>query len=83
MRMLLDVCGTALGSIRAHGFRSLLTILGIVIGVAAVIAVVAVMSGLSQSITQRFSGLGGEDRGRRMPAITGGDQHRVDVLAIQ
>jgi len=60
MRMLLDVCGTALGSIRAHGFRSLLTILGIVIGVAAVIAVVAVMSGLSQSITQRFSGLGGD-----------------------
>ncbi|MFP7722610.1 ABC transporter permease [Lysobacter sp. A3-1-A15] len=60
MRALLDVAGSALGSIRAHGFRSLLTTLGIVIGVAAVIAVVSVMSGLSRSITQKFSGLGGD-----------------------
>ncbi|MGS1079562.1 ABC transporter permease [Pseudoxanthomonas beigongshangi] len=60
MRTLLDVAASALGSIRAHGFRSLLTTLGIVIGVASVIAVVSVMSGLSNSITQRFSGLGGD-----------------------
>ena len=60
MRALLDVTGEALGSIRAHGFRSALTTLGIVIGVAAVIAVVSVMSGLSRSITQKFSGLGGD-----------------------
>ncbi len=60
MRSLLDAFSTALGSIRAHSFRSVLTTLGIVIGVAAVIAVVSVMTGLSQSITQRFSGLGGD-----------------------
>ena len=60
MRALLDVAAEAVGSIRAHGFRSILTTLGIVIGVAAVIAVVSVMSGLSRSITQKFSGLGGD-----------------------
>jgi putative ABC transport system permease protein len=54
-----DILGQAFGSIRAHAMRSMLTTLGIVIGVCAVIAVVSVMTGLSQSISQKFSGLGG------------------------
>ena len=37
----------ALGSIRAHGFRSFLTTLGIVIGVASVIGMVSIIHGLS------------------------------------
>ncbi len=48
----------ALGSIRAHGFRSFLTTLGIVIGVASVIATVSVIQGLSFTVGQQFEGLG-------------------------
>jgi putative ABC transport system permease protein len=48
----------ALGSIRAHGFRSFLTALGIVIGVASVIAMVSIIQGLSYTIGQQFQGLG-------------------------
>jgi len=48
----------ALGSIRAHAFRSFLTALGIVIGVASVIAMVSIIQGLSVMIGQQFAGLG-------------------------
>src|SRR5512134_2781504 len=48
----------ALGSIRAHSFRSFLTTLGIVIGVASVIAMVSIIQGLSYMIGQQFEGLG-------------------------
>jgi putative ABC transport system permease protein len=48
----------ALASIRAHGFRSFLTTLGIVIGVASVIAMVSIIQGLSFFIGQQFQGLG-------------------------
>jgi putative ABC transport system permease protein len=50
---------SALSSIRAHGMRSFLTMLGIVIGVASVICVIALVQGLSQSISRQFQGLGG------------------------
>jgi putative ABC transport system permease protein len=49
---------SALQSIRAHGFRSFLTALGIIIGVASVIAVVSIVQGLSASIGSEFKGLG-------------------------
>ena len=45
-------------SIIAHGFRSFLTTLGIIIGVASVIAVVSVVQGFSASISQEFDGMG-------------------------
>ncbi len=45
-------------SIRAHSFRSFLTSLGIIIGVASVIAVVSIVQGLSASIGEQFKGLG-------------------------
>ncbi|WP_341503825.1 ABC transporter permease [Gallaecimonas sp. GXIMD4217] len=48
----------ALKAIRAHGMRSVLTALGIVIGVASVIAVVAIVQGLSASINSQFEGMG-------------------------
>ena len=50
----------ALQSIYAHGLRSALTTLGIIIGVSAVIAVVAVMEGLSASITEQLDDLGSD-----------------------
>jgi len=58
MFTLIECLRSALISIRAHGFRSLLTTLGIIIGVASVIATVAIVQGLSYSITQQLQGLG-------------------------
>jgi putative ABC transport system permease protein len=49
---------SALQSIRAHSFRSFLTSLGIIIGVASVIAVVSMVQGLSASISNQFKGMG-------------------------
>jgi putative ABC transport system permease protein len=49
---------SALSSIRSHGFRSLLTTLGIIIGVASVIATVSIIQGLSNSISNQFDNLG-------------------------
>ncbi len=49
---------SALQSIRAHSFRSFLTSLGIIIGVASVIAVVSILQGLSSAISDDFKGLG-------------------------
>jgi putative ABC transport system permease protein len=48
----------ALASLRANKLRSLLTMLGIVIGVAAVIAVVALGNGAQKQINDRISALG-------------------------
>jgi len=45
-------------SIIANGLRSFLTTLGIVIGVASVIAVVSLVEGLRESISAEFQGLG-------------------------
>lgn len=47
-------------AIRAHAMRSTLTTLGIIIGVAAVIAVVAIMQGLSHTITKQLDDLGSD-----------------------
>ena len=48
----------AFASIFAHGLRSFLTTLGIVIGVASGIAVVSVTQGMSEFIGDPFSRLG-------------------------
>ena len=48
----------ALSSIRAHAFRSFLTALGIVIGVASVIGMVSIIQGLSFAIGEQLQGLG-------------------------
>ena len=50
---------SAMGSIRAHGLRSFLTMLGIIIGVASVICVIALLQGLTQSVMNELQGLGG------------------------
>ncbi len=48
----------AFSAIRANKMRSVLTTLGIIIGVAAVIAVVSVVQGLQAMMTQEFEGVG-------------------------
>ena len=50
---------SALSSIRSHGMRSFLTMLGVIIGVASVICVVSLLQGLTQSVLSEFQGLGG------------------------
>ena len=49
---------SALQAIRAHKLRSFLTTLGIIIGVMAVVTVVSLIQGFSQSITSQFAGFG-------------------------
>lgn len=46
----------ALKSILAHKMRSLLTMLGIIIGVAAVVVIVALGTGMSKSIEKALAG---------------------------
>ena len=48
----------ALGALRANKLRSMLTMLGIVIGVSAVIAVVALGRGAQKQVNDRISALG-------------------------
>src|SRR5689334_24457399 len=48
----------ALKALQANSSRSFLTMLGVIIGVAAVITAVTQAEGTSQSINQRFSSLG-------------------------
>ena len=48
----------ALGALRANKLRSALTMLGVIIGVAAVVAVVALGRGAQQSVNARISALG-------------------------
>jgi putative ABC transport system permease protein len=49
---------SALGALRANKGRSVLTTLGIIIGVAAVVAIVALGEGASASVTSQLQGLG-------------------------
>jgi putative ABC transport system permease protein len=48
----------ALDALRANRLRSVLTMLGVVIGVAAVVALVAIGTGTKQQIEQQVEGLG-------------------------
>jgi len=53
-----EIIRVALGALRANKLRSMLTMLGIVIGVAAVIAVVALGTGAQSAVKDRISSLG-------------------------
>ena len=58
MYSLLESLRSALHAIRAHKLRSFLTTLGIIIGVMAVVAIVSLIQGFSQSISNQFAGFG-------------------------
>jgi putative ABC transport system permease protein len=76
-----EIISVALGALRANKLRSLLTMLGIVIGVGAVIAVVALGTGAQQAVKDRIAALGttlltvnpGQQRGQGV-AIAGAQQ---------
>jgi len=74
--MLLSVFLLALRSVRRNLLRSFLTILGIVIGVSAVITMVTLGNGATQSIRNQIAGLGSNlllvMPGQRLPGGGGG-----------
>src|SRR5690349_5760861 len=49
---------TALNNLRANKLRSALTMLGIIIGVSAVIMMVAILQGASNNVAKQFQKLG-------------------------
>lgn len=58
MRFLLITVKIALRALRRNPMRSLLTILGIIIGVAAVIAMIGIGRGASVSVQEKIASLG-------------------------
>lgn len=56
--MLSESLLSAMRSILANGFRSVLTVLSILIGVASVITIIALMEGFGGQLTEQFKGLG-------------------------
>src|SRR5210317_273676 len=56
--MIWDNLRIALGAIRSNSMRSVLTTLGIIIGVAAVIGVVSIVQGLNFIISNQLEGVG-------------------------
>jgi putative ABC transport system permease protein len=50
---------SAAASIVAHGLRSVLTMFGIVVGVASVVCVIALVQGMAETIGAQLRGLGG------------------------
>jgi putative ABC transport system permease protein len=55
-----DILKLSLNSLTHRGLRSWLTILGIIIGVAAVIAMLSIGAGMSQSVEAQMTGLGAD-----------------------
>jgi putative ABC transport system permease protein len=55
----IEILAVALGSIRANAFRAALTMLGVIIGVAAVITMVALGTGAQRAIDAQLAALGG------------------------
>ena len=58
MFVLVESLRAAAESIASHGLRSVLTTFGVVVGVASVIAVIALMQGLQAAVEAEFAGLG-------------------------
>src|SRR5687768_14644146 len=70
-----EILSVALGALRANKLRSLLTMLGIVIGVAAVIAMVALGTGAQTAVKERISALG-----TTLLTVTPGQQRGMGVV---
>ena len=56
--MILDLFRLAVTNLIHRSLRSLLTIVGILIGIAAVVSLISVGQGLQESINQQFQALG-------------------------
>lgn len=58
--MITELSGLALNRVRANPLRSALTILGVIIGVTAVVALVSIGTGVQDDIDEQFSSLGAQ-----------------------
>lgn len=58
MNRILETLTTALGSLKANKIRAVLTMLGVIIGVFAVIALVSIGNGIKAFVTDQFSAIG-------------------------
>src|SRR5579871_5500507 len=58
MRLLLEVIGLALATVRSNKARSFLTVLGVVIGVGTIIGVGSILVGLDGAITGAIRSMG-------------------------
>jgi putative ABC transport system permease protein len=80
-----EIVRVALSALRANKLRSMLTMLGIVIGVAAVIAVVALGRGAQKAVKERIESLGTTlltirpTRVRRGGVSSGTDRARLEI----
>jgi len=55
---LLEMLRSSLSALRAHKLRTSLSVLGIVIGVAAVVAIISLVSGATAEVKEQIAGLG-------------------------
>jgi putative ABC transport system permease protein len=88
-----EAIGVAFAALGANKMRTLLTMLGIIIGVAAVITMIALGSGAQQAVEDRISGLGanllfvrpgaGHSRGVRLAAGAVENIDADDVAALR
>ena len=69
-KALVESVGMSVANITQNRLRSFLTILGIMIGVTAVIALITTVSGVSNSISDSFTSMGA---GTMTVAVTGND----------
>ena len=53
-----EMLRSAIDALRAHKMRTILSVLGIVIGVAAVVAIISLVSGATADVTAQIAGLG-------------------------
>ncbi|MDY6959439.1 MAG: ABC transporter permease, partial [Halobacteriota archaeon] len=56
----IDILQLSMNSLTQRGLRSWLTILGIIIGVAAVVSILSMGAGMEESVTSRLGGLGAD-----------------------
>ena len=53
-----ELFSIAFRNLKMHKLRSFLTLLGIVIGIAAIVALVSIGEGLNQAVTEEFEKMG-------------------------
>ena len=89
--LLTEIMAVAFAAIKANAMRSVLTTLGIIIGVGAVISMVSLGEGASQEIQQQIEGMGtnvlsiSPQRGRGMGGVRGGSSRLYvdDAVALR
>ena len=75
------------GAVRSHRLRSMLSVLGIAVGIASVILLTSVGEGTKRYMLSQFTQFGtniiainpGEDRNHGMPGVFGGTTHKLTL----